>query len=68
MNKSILVAAIIAVGLAACGKEEVKVTPPAMPKVEMPKAAVDAVDAAKAAAGAAVDASKDAAGKTVDAA
>ena len=68
MNKSILLAVIVAAGLAACGKQEPAPAPKVeAPKVEAPK--VDAaVDAAKAAAGAAVEASKDAAGKTVEAA
>ena len=61
MNKAILIAAIVAVGLAACGKEEVKPAPAPVPapKVEAPKVEVPA---------AVVDAAKDAAGKTVEAA
>ena len=73
MNKSILIAAIAALGLAACGKEEPKVVP--APKVEMvvpaaPAAPVVApmVDAVKDAAGKSVEAAKDAAGKTIEAA
>ena len=54
MNKSLLLAALVAVGLAACGKEEPKPAPaaPAAPKVEAAKpaeapAAAPAADAAK---------------------
>ena len=69
MNKSILLVAIAALGLAACGKEEPKAAPVA-PKVEIvvPASPAPAVEAAKAAGVVAVDASKDAAVKTVDAA
>ena len=70
MNKSILIAALVAIGLAACGKEAPKVEAPKVeaPKVEVAAPAAPAVEAAKDAAGAAVDAAKDAAGKSVDAA
>lgn len=69
MNKSVLIVAIAALGLAACGKEEPKVVPAPKVEVVVPAApvapvVVPAVDAAKAAA----DVSKDAAVKSVDAA
>ena len=66
MNKSILIVAIAALGLAACGKEEPKVAPKV--QVVVPATPAPAVEAAKAAGAAAIDASKDAAVKTVDAA
>ena len=67
MNKIVIVSAIAAIALAACGKEEVKVAPaaPVVLKIEVPAPITGAVDAPKAAAAAGVDATKDAAGVAV---
>ena len=68
MNKSFLIASMIAVAVAACGKKEEAPMPAPAPAAAPAAPAAAAADAAKDAAGKAVDAAKDAAGSAAGAA